>query len=98
MMAGMLPITLPAAEVDLLMADASSGLELSVDLEAQKVLRPNGEHVSFAGAVDAFKRHCLLNGLDDIGLTMEKSKQIDAFEIKRSEHSPWLDGPGYVRA
>jgi len=92
---GMLPITLPKVQVDRLMADAVAGDELTVDLHTQQIVRANGETVCFAGAVDDFKRHCLLNGLDDIGLTILKDGQISLFEEQRSSSFPWLDGPGY---
>ena len=77
---GILPIVLPKAQVDVLMKDAEKGsnARIEVDLEAQTVTTSDGETFSFE--VDAFKKHCLLNGLDDIGLTMEKAASIDAYE------------------
>ena len=90
---GMLPIKLPEDQVALLAADAEAQLELTVDLETQLIKRSNGETIAFQ--VDTFRRHCLLNGLDDIGLTLQKDEQIAAFEKTRSEKFPWLDGPGY---
>jgi 3-isopropylmalate dehydratase len=86
---GMLPITLQQAQVEALMADCDAGEKLSVDLPNQKVTRPNGEEISFD--IDAFRKHCLVNGLDDIGLTMEKATDISTFEEKRRETAPWLD-------
>jgi len=86
---GMLPIVLPEEQVRLLMADADAGLELSVDLAAQMVTRSDGSAVSFS--MDAFRKDCLLNGLDDIGLTMQKVAQISSFERKRTAAQPWLD-------
>jgi 3-isopropylmalate dehydratase small subunit len=59
-----------------------------VDLENQEIIRPNGSKVSFK--IDAYKKHCLLNGLDDIALTMSSSDQIDAFERERFNKFPWV--------
>ena len=86
---GMLLIKLPKDVVDELMDDAQKGANarLTVDLEAQEITRPNGEKVSFD--VDPFRKHCLLNGLDDIGLTMQKGNDIDAFESKDDIARPW---------
>lgn len=91
---GMLPIALSQEECAELGKDAEAGLELEVDLEKEEIRRPNGQPpISFS--TDAFRRHCLLNGLDDIALTMQRSHSIDLFERKRSELWPWLDGLGY---
>ena len=88
---GMLPLTLPRDQIEQLLADtATPGAILSVDLGNQKVIRPNGESFSFE--IDAFRKHCLLNGLDKIGLTLEKEDKISAFETDRSKKFPWLDG------
>ena len=86
---GMLPIVLPQEAVDVLMKDAEKGsnARIEVDLESQTVTSSEGQ--SFKFDVDAFKKHCLLNGLDDIGLTMEKAKSIDAFEAKAAMERPW---------
>ena len=86
---GMLPIVLPQEAVDVLMKDAEKGsnARIEVDLESQTVTSSDGQ--SFKFEVDAFKKHCLLNGLDDIGLTMEKAKSIDAFEAKAAMERPW---------
>jgi len=86
---GMLLIKLPKQIVDALMDDAGKGANacLTIDLEAQEITRPNGEKVPFE--VDPFRKHCLLNGLDDIGLTMEKSSDIDDFENKDGNTRPW---------
>ena len=87
---GILPIALPQEQVDLLMKDAEKGANarMSVDLESQTITTSEGEVISFE--VDAFKKHCLLNGLDDIGLTMEKSASIASFEAKASAERPWV--------
>jgi len=87
---GILPIVLPKAQVDVLMKDAEKGsnARIEVDLEAQTVTTSDGETFSFE--VDAFKKHCLLNGLDDIGLTMEKAASIDAYESKLQVSHPWV--------
>ena len=88
---GMLPLTLPREQVEELLKDtATPGTEITVDLVNQKVVRPNGESFSFE--IDAFRKHCLVNGLDKIGLTLEKEDKIASFETKRSEQFPWLDG------
>lgn len=87
---GMLPIILPADQVEILMNDSEKGsnARIEVDLEAQTITSSDGKVFSFE--VDPFKKHCLLNGLDDIGLTMEKSSSIDAFEKKLEIEQPWL--------
>ena len=87
---GMLPIILPAEQVEILMNDSEKGsnARVEVDLEAQTITSSDGDVFSFE--VDPFKKHCLLNGLDDIGLTMEKSSSIDAFEKKLEIEQPWL--------
>jgi 3-isopropylmalate/(R)-2-methylmalate dehydratase small subunit len=87
---GMLPIILPAEQVEILMNDSEKGsnARIEVDLEAQTITSSDGNVFSFE--VDPFKKHCLLNGLDDIGLTMEKSSSIEAFEKKLEIEQPWL--------
>ena len=90
---GMLPIKLPEAQVRELMADADAGGELEVDLAEQVIKRPDGSEIAFD--VDPFRKNCLLNGLDDIGLTLQKADKIGAFEETRSKEFPWLDGAGY---
>lgn len=87
---GMLPITLPQDQVDVLMRDAEKGANarITIDLEAQTVTTSDGETFSFE--VDLFKKHCLLNGLDDIGLTMEKAGAIDTFESRTQAERPWV--------
>ena len=87
---GMLPIILPAEQVKILMNDSEKGsnARIEVDLEAQTITSSDGNIFSFE--VDPFKKHCLLNGLDDIGLTMEKSSSIDEFEKKLEIEQPWL--------
>ena len=87
---GILPIVLPKAQVDVLMKDAEKGsnARIEVDLDAQTVTTSDGETFSFE--VDTFKKHCLLNGLDDIGLTMEKAASIDAYESKLQVSHPWV--------
>ena len=87
---GILPITVSADDRDALMADAADieNPELSIDLETQTIRRPNGVEVSFE--IDPFRKQCLLEGLDDIGLTLEKGGSIDSFEAIRAEEKPWL--------
>ena len=87
---GILPIAVSADDRDALLADASDveNPELSIDLEAQVIRRPNGGKISFE--IDPFRKKCLLEGLDDIGLTMEKGSAIDSFEKSRGTQQPWL--------
>jgi 3-isopropylmalate/(R)-2-methylmalate dehydratase small subunit len=87
---GILPIVVSADQRDALMADASDteNPELSVDLVEQTIKRPNGVTIDFD--VDPFRKTCLLEGLDDIGLTLEKSSAIDSYESDRQTNQPWL--------
>jgi 3-isopropylmalate/(R)-2-methylmalate dehydratase small subunit len=89
---GILPIALPQAVCEQLMADAALGsnARLTVDLERQVVVRPDGGEIAFE--VDAFRKHCLLNGLDDIGLTLEHEAAIDAYETKIPAWRPAISG------
>jgi len=88
---GLLPIVLPEFQVDRLFHDVAAfpGFRLVIDLGAQTVAYPDGSQV-FAFEVDSFRRHCLLNGLDDIGLTLQHVDEIKAFEAKRRIEQPWL--------
>ncbi|MGB2533646.1 MAG: 3-isopropylmalate dehydratase small subunit [Candidatus Puniceispirillum sp.] len=87
---GILPIVVSADQRDALMADASDteNPELSVDLVEQTIKRPNGVSIDFD--IDPFRKTCLLEGLDDIGLTLEKSSAIDSYESDRQTNQPWL--------
>jgi 3-isopropylmalate/(R)-2-methylmalate dehydratase small subunit len=87
---GILPIKLPQSEVDKLMDDAERGANatLTVDLEKQEIRGPDGGVIKFD--IDPFRKHCLLNGLDNIGLTLEKSNAISSFEKSASSSRPWL--------
>ncbi len=87
---GILPIVLPAATVDKLFADcaANEGYRLSVDLESQKIILPSGEPLGFD--IQPHRKHCLLNGLDEIGLTLQHADEIKAFESKHKAAQPWL--------
>jgi len=87
---GMLPIKLDAPEVDVLMQDAKEGKELEIDLPNQKVVRANGESIPFE--VDQFRKKCLMEGLDDIGLTLKQADKIDKFEKKRDVDFSFLAG------
>ena len=89
---GILPVTLPDAAVAALMdqAEQGSNARFAVDLEAREVVPPDGAAIGFE--IDPFRRHCLLEGLDDIGLTLEKAAAIDAFEAARRIDRPWLAG------
>ncbi len=87
---GILPIVVTPDELEKLMDDASRGANatLSVDLEAQEIRGPDGGVIHFD--IDAFKKHCLLNGLDDIGLTLEKADKIASYETKVTATRPWV--------
>lgn len=85
---GMLPITVVKDKVEELMQDAEAKKKLTVDLPAQHILREGGEAIHFE--VDSFRKHCLVNGLDDIGLTLQKQELIRAFEVMHSTRFPWL--------
>lgn len=90
---GMLPIVLDEAIVDKLMKAviAEEGYTLTADLEAQVVITPTGERYPFE--IDAFRKHCLLNGLDDIGLTLQQSDAIKAYEATMQQKTPWIFNP-----
>ena len=87
---GMLPIVLDAAVVDQLFkeVEADSGYQLSINLEAQKITKSNGDVIEFD--VDEFRKFCLLNGLDDIGLTLKHAAEIKSYEETRKQQAPWL--------
>jgi 3-isopropylmalate/(R)-2-methylmalate dehydratase small subunit len=87
---GVLPIRLPAATVALLMEDAQKGANarLGIDLDKQIITRPDGSIVHFD--IDPFRKHCMLNGLDDVGITLQKEKSIAEFETRRRARQPWL--------
>jgi len=99
---GVLPVVIPQEACKELYEDAVQGLELTVDLEKLEVRRPvrkeNGEQPApIPFDVEPFRRHCLLNGLDDIALTLKNEGDITQFEEKRTELWPWLDGFGYQK-
>jgi 3-isopropylmalate/(R)-2-methylmalate dehydratase small subunit len=87
---GILPIVMPPEVVEVLMADARKGANarMTVDLDSQTVTTSDGQ--SFGFEVDPFRKHCLMNGLDDIGLTLEKAASIDSFESKAATLRPWV--------
>jgi 3-isopropylmalate/(R)-2-methylmalate dehydratase small subunit len=87
---GILPIVLDGGTVDQLFREtqATPGYELEVDLEAQRITKPDGTQIPFE--VDGFRRHCLLNGLDDIGLTLQHTDDIRDYEERRRSEAPWL--------
>ena len=87
---GILPIALPQEQVDVLMKDAEKGANarMTIDLETQTITTSDGETFTFE--LDSFKKRCLLEGLDDIGLTMEKSASIDSFENAANQARPWV--------
>ena len=87
---GILPIVLPQEQVDMLMKDAEKGANarMAIDLETQEITTSDGDVIKFN--VDAFKKQCLLEGLDDIGLTMKKSDSISKFETMSATNRPWV--------
>ncbi len=87
---GILPVALPQEDVDKLMDDAERGANaiITVDLENQRITGPDGGSITFE--LDPFRKHCLFHGLDDIGLSLEKSASIDAYEAKAEQARPWL--------
>ena len=87
---GILPIRLPKEDVEKLMEDAERGSNatITIDLESQTIKGPDGGTINFE--VEEFRKHCLMNGLDDIGLTMQKKANIDTFEGKQQLSEPWL--------
>ncbi len=87
---GILPIVLPREDVDKLMEDATRGANatVTIDLERQEITGPDGGTIHFD--IDPFRKHCLLEGLDDIGLTLQKRDKIAAYEKKQAETMPWL--------
>jgi len=87
---GILPIVLDEAIIDQLFKEcaATEGYKLDVGLQTQSVTTPSGQ--SFGFGIDAFRKHCLINGLDDIGLTLQDADSIHAYEANRSQSAPWL--------
>ncbi|MEW5249059.1 3-isopropylmalate dehydratase small subunit [Microbulbifer discodermiae] len=87
---GLLPIVLEESIVDQLFEEtlAREGYQLTIDLEQQQVVKPDGASIPFE--VDSFRKHCLLNGFDDIGLTLEDAEDIRAYEQQRRQRAPWL--------
>lgn len=85
---GILPVILPQDKIDFLMKDAVEKKQITVDLPAQKVIRADGSSFSFE--IDAFRKNCLLNGLDDIGLTLAHEAAIAAFEKNQKQNQPWI--------
>ena len=85
-----LPIKVSKEELDKLMDDASRGANatLSIDLEKQEIRGPDGGCIRFE--IDPFRKHCLVNGLDDVGLTLQKEKDINSYEAKQKQSQPWL--------
>lgn len=95
---GILPIKVSPEELEKFTEDASCGANatLSVDLETMQIHRPDGGVIRFE--LDGFRRHCLLHGLDDIGLTMQKSSKIEAFERRNAQEHPWAHAGAHPRA
>ncbi|KAF2805591.1 3-isopropylmalate dehydratase [Mytilinidion resinicola] len=93
---GMLPLVIPpGAELDAIAAEAKAGKEIEVDLPSQTIRDANGKELA-KFEVEEFRKHCLINGFDDIGLTMASEEKILKFEGKRTREWPWLDGSGYL--
>ena len=93
---GMLPMTIDKEPLERIAEEARAGREIEVDLSSQVVKSADGRELG-KFEVESFRKHCLLNGLDDIGLTMQLEHKIDKFEQKRTLETPWLDGSGYLR-
>jgi 3-isopropylmalate dehydratase len=94
---GMLPIVIDnKADLDAIASEAEAGREIEVDLPNQQIKNAAGEPIC-RFEVEEFRKHCLVNGLDDIGLTMQMGDKIADFEKKRTEETPWLDGSGYLK-
>jgi 3-isopropylmalate/(R)-2-methylmalate dehydratase small subunit len=89
---GLLPVVLTEQQLDVLFAEmyADEGYQLMVDLVEQKVVRPNGE--SFEFDIDQFRKDCLIQGLDEIGLTLQSAQEIKDYEKTRAEQQPWVFG------
>lgn len=89
---GLLPIVLRDEQVDQLFREVAEteGYQLSIDLERQLVITPSGEEMTFS--IDGFRKHCLMNGLDDIGITLQNEADIRAYEERRRHQAPWLFG------
>ena len=87
---GILPIVLKPEEVALLMEDSKNGENARISIDLEKQIVQSSEGIEFSFEIDEFKKHCLLNGLDDIGLTMEKASSIDEFEEKYQRQMPWV--------
>ena len=87
---GILPIELPQEQVDQLMESAKLEPDVLIEVDLDKQMITRGNQFSFEFEIDPFRKHCLLNGLDDIGLTLEKNAHIDTFEDKRAEKQSWL--------
>ncbi len=90
---GLLPVILPAAAIERLFQEcaAAPGYRLTIDLEQQQVLTPSGERIAFQ--IDGFRKHCLLQGLDEIGLTLQHADEIRRYEARRRTEAPWLFTP-----
>ena len=86
---GILPIVLKPEEVALLMEDSKNGENARISIDLEKQIVQSSEGIEFSFEIDEFKKHCLLNGLDDIGLTMKKASSIDEFEEKYQKKMPW---------
>ena len=93
---GMLPVVLDPASLETVAVEARAGREIEVDLVHQVVKAADGRELA-KFEVESFKKHCLINGLDDIGLTIQMEDKIRAFEKRRTQNTPWLDGSGYLK-
>jgi 3-isopropylmalate/(R)-2-methylmalate dehydratase small subunit len=89
---GLLPVVLSEQQLDVLFAEmyADEGYQLTIDLVQQQVVRPNGEHFEFD--IDQFRKDCLIQGLDEIGLTLQSAEEIKDYEKTRAEQQPWVFG------
>jgi 3-isopropylmalate dehydratase len=92
----MLPVTMERDALERIAAEARAGREIEVDLPAQVVKAADGKELG-KFEMESFRKHCLVNGLDDIGLTTKLEGKIREFERRRTQHTPWLDGPEYLK-
>jgi 3-isopropylmalate dehydratase len=92
----MLPIVLNPESLERVAAEARAGREIEIDLPEQTVKTADGQELG-KFEVESFKKHCLINGLDDIGLTTQMEDKIRDFERRRTQNTPWLDGSGYLK-
>jgi 3-isopropylmalate dehydratase len=92
----MLPVAMARDALERIATEARAGREIEVDLPAQVVKSADGKELG-EFEMESFRKHCLVNGLDDIGLTTQLEAKIHEFERRMTQHTPWLDGTGYLK-